>query len=163
MKKNKLTAIRFDKNLYITKFGYFDQNEHKVTHEKIVFNCQPIIDQVSSFLAGLIERHYPVSLDDDFSVMAIAIAYQLNEVSSLTFSIKFSGEETGEMPLDFRSLPIQILQRNSDLVESLSDFTIAQWEEFQSTLPKQGDLFAMPDLGTYEQIESRVNKSLEAA
>ena len=163
MKKNKLTAIRFDKNLYITKFGYLDQNDHKVTHEKIVFNCQPIVDQVNSFLTGLIERHYPVSLDGDFLVMAIAIDYQLNEVSSLTFSIKFTGGETGEMSLNFPSLPIQILQRNSDLVDSLSDFMIAGWDEFQASLPEQCNLFAKPDLGMREQIEPRVNKSLEAA
>ena len=150
MKKNKLTTIKVDKHGYIVKFGYLDHNTQKVTHERILFNCQLLIDQVGDFLTGLIERHYPVSLDDEFAVIAIAIDYEHDEPLSLIFSIKFADEDYGEMPLNFPSLPIQILQRNSDLIDQLSDYAIAQWAEFQASLPKQRDLFAMPDLTASE-------------
>lgn len=161
MSKRRLTAIKFDKQRLITKFGYLDCNKQKVTHERMIFNADSLADEVERFLRGLAERHYPVNADDEFLVNTIAIDYQHDEPSSLMFSLKFSGEECGEMCFNFPSLPSQILTDNSDLIEKLSDLALEFWDDFQDSLPKQGDLFAMPDLRN--EIEVLRNVEIEVA
>lgn len=146
MSKRKLTKIKFDKERLITKFAYLDHNNHEVINERIIFNANSLADEVESFLRGIIERHYPVSTGDQLLVNTISIDYDFGEAFKLTFSLKFSGEESGEMSFSFPSLPRQIVARNSDLIESLSDLALEFWDDFQDSLPKQGDLFALPNL-----------------
>jgi hypothetical protein len=147
--KRRLTAIKFDKERLITKLGYLDHNSQKVTHERLIFNSDALADEVEKFLKGLIERHYPLKTDYDFTVNQISLDYdEFKEPCKLTFSLRFNEESCGEMSLSFPSLPHQIVERNSDLIESLSDFAIAEWDDFYNSLPVQGDLnlFPLPEL-----------------
>lgn len=150
--KPRLTAIKFDKERLITKFGYLDHNAQKVTHERIIFNSESLADQVESFLRGLIDRHYPFETDHDFVVNQISVDYDFGDPCKLSFSLKFNDEQCGEMSISFPSLPHQIVERNSDLIETLSDYALEQWNEFQDSLPKQSELnlFALPELAEVE-------------
>lgn len=149
MSKRRLTTIKFDKERLITKLGYLDHNSHKITNERIVFNSDTLGDAVESFVKGLIERHYPLETDYDFIVNQISLDYgEFQEPCKLTFSLKFNDESCGEMNISFPSLPHQIVERNSDLIEELSNLALTEWDSFQDSLPKQGDLdlFPLPDL-----------------
>ena len=148
--KRRLTAIKFYKEGWITRFGYLDHNSQKVTHERIVFNSDALVDATSFFLRSLIEKSYPFDADSDFTVNQIAIDYDFDDdISKLTFSLKFDGGECGEMSISFPSLPHQILNSdNSDLIEELSDLALQAWDIFVDSLPKQQnlDLFPLPEL-----------------
>lgn len=153
--KRLLTAIKFDKERLITKLGYLDHNSQKVTHESIIFNSEALADRVEAFLKGLIERHYPLKTDCDFIVNQIAIGYDKFKIPcKLTFSLKINDESCGEISLPFPSLPHQIVERNSDLIETLSNFALAEWDDFYNSLPKQGDLdlFPLPELESVEHL-----------
>ena len=148
-KKRRLTAIKFDKEGLIIKLGYLDHNSQKVTHERIVFNSDALVDATSFFLRSLIEKSYPFDADSDFTVNQIAIDYDFDDISKLTFSLKFDGGECGEMSISFPSLPHQILNSdNSDLIETLSDLALEAWDVFVDSLPKQQslDLLPLPEL-----------------
>jgi hypothetical protein len=151
--KRRLTAIKFDKEKLITKISYLDHNSQKVTHERLIFNSDALADEVEKFLNGLIERHYPLELTCDFVVNQISFDYdEFKEPCKLNFSLKFNDESCGEMSISFPSLPHQIVERNSDLIEALSDFAIAEWDDFYNSLPVQGDLnlFPLPELSQVE-------------
>ena len=151
--KRKLTSIKFDKDGNITRFGYLDHNAQQVTHSGIVFNSDRTVQVVTDFVSDMIERHYPVSVDSLFEVNGITIAYEFDEPCKLSFSAKVTGEECGEMSFSFPSLPRQIVERNSDLIDTLSDLAITEWDGFYDSLPKQQELFALPELKE-EQYES---------
>jgi len=146
--KRRLTLIKFDKEGIITKFGYLDHNSHKTTKENLVFNGDSLSSATNTFLRGLLDRSYPFSIAD-FEVEQIAIDYDFDDIKKLTFSLKFEGDQCGEMSQSFKSLPHQILNKNnSDLIENLSDLALEVWDDFIDSLPKQQslDLFPLPDL-----------------
>jgi hypothetical protein len=148
-KKRRLTLIKFDKEGIVTKFGYLDHNSHNVTYSGIVFSGDSIPSATNTLLRGLLERSYPFGEVDDFEVEQIAIDYDFDDIKKLTFSLKFEGDQYGEMSQSFKSLPHQILNKNnSDLIETLSDLALAVWDDFVDSLPKQQalDLFPLPDL-----------------
>ena len=148
-KKRRLTLIKFDKEGTITRFGYLDHNSHNVTTSNIVFSGDSLPSATNIFLRGLLERHYPFGDVDHFEVEQIAIDYDFGDIKKLTFSLKFEGEQCGEMSQSFKSLPHQILNKNnSDLIETLSDLALEVWDDFVDSLPKQQalDLFPLPDL-----------------
>ena len=156
MSKRRLTLIKFDKEGIITKFGYLDHNSHNVITTNIVFNGDSLSSATNTFLRGLIERSYPFGEIDSFEVEQIAIDYDFDDIKKLTFSLKFNGEQCGEMSQSFKSLPHQILNKNnSDLIESLSDLSLEVWDDFVDSLPKQQslDLFPLPELGV-ESLET---------
>lgn len=167
-KKRRLILIKFDKEGIITKFGFLDHNSHKVTTTNIAFNGDLIASATNIFLCGLLERHYPFGDVDSFEVEQIAIDYAFGDIKKLTFSLKFKGEQCGEMSQSFKSLPHQILNAyNSDLIANLSDLALEAWDEFVDSLPKQTalDLFSMVELKVeklepIEQIEARIKKNL---
>jgi hypothetical protein len=144
--KRKLTSIKFDKEGNITKFGYLDHNSQQVTHSGIVFNCDNFVSFLTKFIADLSQRHYPVKINDFFTIIGITIGYEFDEPCKLSFSVKVTDEECGEMSFSFPSLPRQIVERNSDLIDTLSDVAIAEWDNFYDSLPKQQELFALPEL-----------------
>lgn len=147
--KRRLTLIKFDKEGIITKFGYLDHNSHKTTKENLVFNGDSLSSETNTFLRGLLDRSYPFGEVDDFEVEQIAIDYDFDDIKKLTFSLKFEGDQCGEMSQSFKSLPHQILNKNnSDLIENLSDLALEVWDDFVDSLPKQQslDLFPLPDL-----------------
>ena len=147
--KRRLTLIKFDKKGIITKFGYLDHNSHKTTKENLVFNGDSLSSETNTFLRGLLDRSYPFGEVDDFEVEQIAIDYDFDDIKKLTFSLKFEGDQCGEMSQSFKSLPHQILNKNnSDLIENLSDLALEVWDDFIDSLPKQQslDLFPLPDL-----------------
>jgi len=147
--KRRLTLIKFDKKGIITKFGYLDHNSHKTTKENLVFNGDSLSSETNTFLRGLLDRSYPFGEVDDFEVEQIAIDYDFDDIKKLTFSLKFEGDQCGEMSQSFKSLPHQILNKNnSDLIENLSDLALEVWDDFVDSLPKQQslDLFPLPDL-----------------
>ena len=156
IKKRRLTLIKFDKEGIITKFGYLDHNSHKVTTTNIVFDGASLPSATKIFLRGLLDRSYPFGEVADFEVEQIAIDYDFDDIKKLTFSLKFEGEQCGEMSQSFKSLPHQILNRdNSDLIESLSDLALKIWDDFVDSLPKQQslDLFPLPELEV-EELEA---------
>ena len=148
-KKRRLTLIKFDKEGIITRFGYLDHNSHKVTTTNIVFSGDSIPSATNTFLRGLLERSYPFGEVDDFEVEQIQLDYDFDDIKKLTFSLKFEGDQYGEMSQSFKSLPHQILNKyNSDLIETLSDLALEVWDDFVDSLPKQQalDLFPLPEL-----------------
>jgi hypothetical protein len=160
-KKRRLTLIKFDKEGIITQFGYLDHNSHKITTSSIVFNGDSLASATNIFLRGLLERHYPFGDVDTFEVEQIAIDYDFDDIKKLTFSLKFNGEQCGEMSQPFKSLPHQILNKdNSDLIENLSDLALGVWDEFIDSLPKQQslDLFPLPDLEAYQHMAENAGK-----
>ena len=161
----KLARIKWNKDGEICAFGWTESEKYRTNQDRIFWDSPLLYEIAIKFIRGLLERHYPCNFDDASEVIlnSIDLDYAFDEIKSLRFSLNVIGEESGALTFSMSSLPLQILSRDADLIEDLSNKAIELWDEYQDLKPKQQDLFAMPDLEMYEQIESRVNKSLGVA